>query len=307
MLAEAWGADGTLAPLTVATNGTADRGFFFWKGWQGWSNQTEAVLQVRKWDGRDLGMVFRQMPNMPTMLEPAFEGARGIWLGRIRTILDSGADGVDIRTYCHHNGAMCYLTYAFAAPVREAFRSLYGRDPRPDPQDYERVRRIRGEFYTQFMRDAKRLVAARGRKLITELESGIEVPPALDCRMQLHLNWQRWITEGIVDEVRMKWWTTDSRFVHEQVLPLARRHGVPVHVISRCLHTGLDLRAAEMAELTIGGGCAAGFSGYTFYEQQNLMDLNPEGRSTLKGPVRAYFARARQTLERMGGLPDDIG
>ena len=299
MLAEAWDGRGQTEPLTVATKGSAKGGFFFWKGWQGWSNQTEAILQTRQWDGRDLGLVFRQMPNMPTMLEPAFEGARNIWLARIATILDSGADGVDIRTYCHHNGPMSYLKYAYAGPVRDAFRSAYGRGPRCTPGDYERVRLIRGGFYTDFMRAARRLTASRGRKLIAELESGIEVPPSLDCRMQLHLDWRAWIREGLVDEVRVKWFTKDSTFVHEQVLPLARRHGVPVHVISRCLHTGFDVRAAEMAHLTIGGACAAGFAGYTFYEQQNLMDLNPEGRSTLKGPVRRYMSAAGEALRAL--------
>ena len=194
---------------------------------------------------------------------------------------------------------MSYLQYAFAAPVRDTFQSLYGRPPRLCQEDYERIRRIRGDFYTEFLRDAKRLVSEHGKKLIVELESGMEVPPSLDCRMQRPMDWRTWLKEGIPDEIRLKWWTMESTFVHEQVLPLARQRCIPVHIISRCLHTGLDIRAREMAELVIGGACAAGFSGYSFYEQQNLMDLSPEGRSTLKGPVRAYFARAREALAAM--------
>jgi len=74
-----------------------------------------------------------------------------------------------------------------------------------------------------------------------------------------------------------------------------------LHRVRRCLHAGLDTHAVEVAELTIEGTCIAGFAGYGFYEQQNLMDLSPEGRSTLKGPVVAYFARARRVLAAMAG------
>jgi len=300
MFAEAWDASGQSLPLTVATNGDSRTGHFFWKGWRGWANHTEALLDTRSWDGRALGVVFREMPNMPTLLEPAFEGARRIWLGRVARILDAGADGVDIRTYCHHNGPMQFLKFAFAEPVRAAFKDRYGRDPRPEERDYARIRAIRGEFYTQFMREAKELARTRGKKFIIELESGIEVPPSLNCRMQLPMEWRKWIREGIPDEIRLKWWTAESPFIHAEVMPLARRHGIPVHIISRCLHTGVDVRAREMAQLTFGRACAAGFAGYCLYEQQNLMDMNPEGYSWLKGPVRAFLEEAGRSLARVG-------
>lgn len=301
MVVEAFDAEGRPAPLTVATNGDPERGFYFWKGWQGWSNQTEALLQERPWNGDAMGLVFREPPRMPTLLEPGFAGARDIWLARIDRILDAGADGVDIRTYCHHNGPMCYLKYAFAEPVRDAFRDQFGRDPRPEPEDYQRIREIRGGFYTEFIRAAKRLVSGRGRRLMVEFESGIEVPAQFDVRMQLPMEWRRWIDEGLVDEIRMKWFTAQSPFVHDEILPLARRKGIPVQLISRCMHTGIEIRGEEMAERIVGGACVAGFSGYTFYEQQNLMDLNPEGISTLKGPVVPFFRKARETLARMAG------
>jgi hypothetical protein len=54
-----------------------------------------------------------------------------------------------------------------------------------------------------------------------------------------------------------------------------------------------------MAELVIGGACAAGFSGYSFYEHQNLMEMNPEGCLALKGPVESYFHKAREVLRQM--------
>jgi hypothetical protein len=69
------------------------------------------------------------------------------------------------------------MLYAFAEPVRETFRSMYGREVTRSWQDCERVRRIRGDFYTGFFRDAHKVTAAAGKKLIAHLEHGIEVPP----------------------------------------------------------------------------------------------------------------------------------
>jgi hypothetical protein len=68
-------------------------------------------------------------------------------------------------------------------------------------------------------------------------------------------------------------------------MPVARRCGVKVSLISRCLHTGVELRTREFAALTAGRAAAAGFSGYTLYEQQNLQGLDVLGQPFFKGPV----------------------
>ena len=261
---------------------------------------TEAVIGRRAWQSGAIGVIFDEDDRMPAMLEPACDGARKIWLGRAQQMLDAGVDGVSIRTYCHHNGPYHYLKYAFAEPVRETFKSMYGREPEMRDDDYERIRNIRGDFYTQFIREVSKLVRGSGKKLSVELESGIEVPANLHCRMQLPLQWRKWIEEGLVDEVRAKWMSAQSTFLHEEVLPVARRHGVPVQIISRCLHNGLSHRPRETADMLIGGAVAAGFDAYNWYEQQNLVDTNQAGYPMLKGPVRPYFDRVRQTLAELG-------
>lgn len=301
MVAEATGDDGNPSPLTMATNGNAEAGLFFWKGWGGWNNHNERILETQKWDGSNVGMVFREAPSMPAALEPTYETTRDLWLGMCHRMLDAGVDGIDVRTYCHHLGYSSFLRYAFAEPVRETFHAMYGRSPRLDAEDYERIRNIRGECFTQFIRDLSEMPRGRGKSLIVQLESGIDVPNHLDVRMHLPLQWRTWIEEGLVDELHLKWFTAESTFVHEEVMPLANRHGIPVHLISRCLHTGLDVRAAEMAERLIGTAADAGFAGYSFYEQANLMSLNPLGYPMLQSPVEPFLAKARQVLGRALG------
>jgi hypothetical protein len=297
MFAEAFGADGKACVVMPATGGTMEKGFTFWKGWQGWSNQTEAMIQRRNWWSDGVCVAFDEAQNMPTLLEPAFEETRQIWLDRIQMLIDLGVDGVDIRTYCHHNGPSHYLKYAFAQPVIDTFKSLYKREPGMNDADYEKVRNIRGDFYTQFMREASKLLKSKGKKLIAEVESGAEVPTNVHVRMQLPVQWKQWVKEGLLDEVHIKWLSPWSLFAHEDVLPFCRKHGVKVHVISRCLHYGPGRRHREAAMHLVADSVRSGFDGYRWYEQQNFSDLNQEGYPSFKGPIVDYFDTVRHTLD----------
>jgi hypothetical protein len=301
MVAEALDADGNIAPLTIATTGHRDfrdSGYFFWKEWPGWTNYTEPILQERTWRLNDFGMTFQVPENIPSLLEPSYEGTRNIWLNRISQMLEAGVDGVCIRILNHHNGIMSWLQYAFAPVVVETFQSRFGRAPQTTPEDYEAVRRIRGEYFTQFLRDAKTLTSKRGKKLMVQLES-IEVPPHLDTRMQIFLDYQTWLEEKIVDEVLLKDWTAQSPWIHEHVLPLARRRNIPVHIISRTLNNGLDHWAMETMPRLLSDGYRAGFSGFDLYEVCNLIELNPEGTPLAKAYSTPAITRACRELRAL--------
>ena len=295
VFAESCDSAGADVPLTVSTSGDLDEGFEFWREWPSWNNRTERILEDYVWDGRPIGIALEKMPNLPTLLEPSFEGARQIWLGRLRTLLQAGADGVGVRTLCHHNACLEWLPYAFADPVRRAFQDRHGREPECREGDYEEVRRIRGDYYTQFLRDAKALTSSYGKKLAVHFEMGIDVPPHLDTRMQLHLDWERWLDEGIMDEIYLKFWSAQSPFIHEKVLPAARRRGIPVTICDRngFLHAN---RGIELAERLVREAYEAGYSGYTFYEAADYIQLNPEGVPTPVGHAEAAIRKASDTL-----------
>ncbi len=272
----------------------------FWTRWPSWNNRTELLVERSSWRGV-LGMALKEEARVPELLEPTYPAVRDLWLARIRCMLESGVDGIDIRTLCHHNGVMSYLRLAFAPVVRETFASLYGRAPRPEPADYERIRRIRGDAYTQFLREARTLAVAAGAKLCIHVEDGMEVPAHLDTRMQIAWDWRAWVSEGIVDEVTLKWFSERSRFAHEQVLPLCRRHGVPVHVCSRNLDNGLTERGIEVIESVLTRCAEAGLAGYNLYETANLISMNPAGHTWPKHNTGAVMAHARRVLQRING------
>jgi hypothetical protein len=278
-LAEAWGADGSEAPISLATTGNREKGFRFDKSWLGWANHTEPLIDEFTWSGAELGLVFKETEHASVLLEPTYKEARSVWLKHVQRILDAGVDGVEIRTIGHHNIVPSYLQLTFADPVRAEFRRRHGREVEATPADYERVRKIRGEAYTQFMRDARVLTGRLGKKLCAHVEWGAEVPPHLDTRLQLQmaLEWQRWIREGIVDEVSLRGWSHWNPYVHKTLLPLARKHGVGVHIITKNLPGGMDLRAVELCERAVMESCAMGFAGYNLYEADNLLRMNNEG------------------------------
>lgn len=296
-LVEAWSGEHE-APVTLSTGGGRATGFMFGKMWD-WANHTAPIVAMRTWKTGPLAMVFREEEGPSALLDPGFEGTRKIWLARIKAILDSGADGVDIRTLGHHNAHMGFLQWAFAEPVRDAFRRRYGRPVQPTPSDYTRVRKLRGEMYTGFLREAKALVARHGKKLSAHLEWGVEVPAHFDDRMAMELDWRTWIGEGIVDEMTMRGWGSQNRYVQREILPLARRKNVPVHYISRCIPGGLDLRAVEVCERFVREACSAGLSGFSLYEACDLLRMNREGVPMPVGNVDAALRSARSVIDHL--------
>lgn len=273
--AEAWDANGNSVPVTLATRGDSKIGFSYWQEWIGWANTSPRMVEDVRWGKGLHGMAFARKRTCPTLFEPCCEGSREIWLQHVARILETEADGVGIRTLCHHNNVMDYLTLSFAPAVRERFRSEHGRDPQATWADATLIRELRGRAYTDFLRQAKALATKAGKTLALYLETGIEVPASLDQRMQMNLEWETWIREGIADELVLKWWFSQNPFIHERVLPLARKHGIPVHLVEMngSLRTP---RAIERASALVRESRLAGFAGSVWYEAADYKRLNTE-------------------------------
>jgi hypothetical protein len=283
---------GEVVSVILTTSGGLSSGFAFGKTGYSWANSSEGVLN-KVIVGRGMfGLSFKSPKNLPTMFEPSFEGTREIWLSRIKRILKSGADGVDIRILCHHNDCSQWLTYAFAEPIRDEFKKRYSRQVEMEEEDYEKIRMIRGEFFTKFLRQTKKMVAGYGKKISLHLEAGIEVLPEYDTKMQIHWNWQTWLNEGLMDEIHLKYWSSQSVWVHENILPLARKKNIPVYLEDQAIDPRVDIRGVEMAENIIKEVCNAGFDGYIFYETWTYIMLNRQGVPTFRGNAEGIIKTA---------------
>ncbi|MHB0935305.1 MAG: hypothetical protein ACYDCO_07165 [Armatimonadota bacterium] len=293
LFAEALGRDGREAPVLL-TLGSLQRGFTFGHKWS-WENYTEDVVDAFAWRGGALGLAFAERPALPALLEPACRPAHKVWTKQVERILRAGVDGIDIRTLCQHHTCLSWLVYAFAEPVRKEFRKRFGRDVQATPEDYILVRQLRGECYTEFIRSASALTRQQGKKFAVHLEPGIEVPVQHSIRMQLVVEWQQWLEEGLLDEITLKYWSAQSSFVHEEILPRAKRENVPVYICDRNFSL-TTARAPELAEALIMDAYRAGFAGMNWYETNSYYMLNPEGYSVPFGNSDYAVRRASHIL-----------
>jgi len=71
--------------------------------------------------------------------------------------------------------------------------------------------------------------------------------------------------------------------VHDNVLSLARRRNIPVHIIGRNMSHGLGVRAMETTPRLLADAARAGFSGFSFYEVADVLTINPLGQPVAKG------------------------
>jgi uncharacterized lipoprotein YddW (UPF0748 family) len=141
------------------------------------------------------------------------------------------------------------------------------------------------------------LAVRYGKKLGVHLEPNVEVPVAHNVRFAMHLDWETWIREGLLDEITLKYWSAQSAFVHERILPLARKAGIRVYPSERnfALNTA---RGIELAEHVARDAFRAGFAGYSFYETASYFCLNEEGVSFPIGLADHALSRAAETVAR---------
>ncbi len=262
-----------------------------------WCCVSEAVQRrLSLTPGAAIGLAVGEDEHLFAMLEPAFESVHRHWLDQyVKRALAAGADGLDVRI-AHHNACSDWLSYAWAQPVLEVFRDRFGRDPRPEAHDYEQARRIRGQFYTSFLRAAKSLLAAAGLKLEHHVEARMMIGPAYDTYTQIHWDYATWIDEGIIDGVNLKYLGPCHPWVHREILPRARRRGIPVHAITALSDPRSHPRAAEAHRHYVELARRAGLDGVNLYEVWVYLRGTAEGHLIERGNTRSIF----RDLARLG-------
>ncbi len=298
-LAQATDANTRPVNLTLARHGSVKDGFNFYTPRRAWNNHSEPIIDWLDIGPGALGLMLAPLDCLPAILEPADPQTHQAWLTDIQSHIDRGVTGVDLRFLCHHVDFQDWGAIAFHPAVVDAFRSAFHRDPDPTEEDLHQVRLIRGQGITCFMRKARDLTRKHNIKLAIHLEAGMDVPPHLHTRNQIHMDWRAWLQENLVDEVMLKYFSSQHPFVHEQVLPLARRQGIPVHVCD-LINSIFGPAGVERARRLACEARAAGLSGLSFYETAGYQFLNhhhqptPVGHSHLA--IAAAAAAAKEIL-----------
>ena len=144
--------------------------------------------------------------------------------------------------------------------------------------DRETVSQVRGEAYTSFLRKAKRLIAAHGKRMRINLHLDWfrpDPPPfsRLGYTLNIHYDWKRWVDEDLLDEgiLRMCHLPFDTVF----------NDSVAAEMIARCEAKGIPLTVnrsispnnpAEFARVRQDGR----FSGFILYETASYTKFGPK-------------------------------
>ncbi len=208
-------------------------------------------------------------------LSPSFPEVRQWWLRLISDCLEAGVDGVELRVRNHHSPFM-WAEYGFEEPVRNAFLERTGVDIwETDDFDKGLWRRLRGESYTAFCREAKALVESAGRKLGLHISATEEMDPEVGGAMGLHFDWRTWLEERIPDSVTMKevWPGTP---LAEAILSITQRQEIPVHFSPYANNIWNLPGGEEICDYWIHLAKENGFSGYQFYECAAIVSAKGE-------------------------------
>ncbi len=116
----------------------------------------------------------------------------------VRYCLDQGVDGINFRTSNHTQSPEAW-EYGFNEPVIEA---AGGRT------DYPSIRRINGNAFTRFLREARELIKSRGKSITIHLYSQMLMPDDRNDRLSyippnFEWQWETWIRE-IADDLEFR-------------------------------------------------------------------------------------------------------
>ena len=216
-------------------------------------------------------------------LSPSFVATRDFWLEVVDEMLAAGVDGVDLR-FANHQWTFTWDEFGFEDPVVDEFKKRYGIDLR-NTDDFDRaaLRRLRGEAYTQFYREAKQLVARHRKKMGLHIEPWMDVEPEIGGAMGMHLDWRTWLKEGLADSITMKDVRPHSRFAHE-ILTYTRPRGIPVvYSLWNSLWGGNE--NIQLTRNAITEAQEGGYNGFQFYESSAVVKGTSAGDLIMEQPA----------------------
>ena len=133
------------------------------------------------------------------VLEYAYPEVRQYMLKVIRAFSDRfDFDGVFLSVRSHSPPPSHADQFGFNQPVVQEYKHRYGRDILRQSFDLEKWRDLRGEFFTTFLKEVMEHLKARGQKLSIGVQQGEYIGPPFG---NMKLQWRRWVTEGIIDEL----------------------------------------------------------------------------------------------------------
>ena len=231
--------------------------------------------------GKPLGLALgyeRYLDGTPC---EAYDEVQAWWADEVRHYIAAGVDGIDFRIP-NHTRVFDWDAYCFSPPLIEAFKAKHGIDITRQPFNRADMRRLRGEYYTQFLRNARQLLRQAGKALHVHV-SPRETSPEWHTDTEVHFDWPRWIDEGLVDEITVKMMTMRGMFA-PRLAARAREAGLKLNFCPYL--NGLPRHPAgrDILRHLIHDAREGGADGFIIYENAYIMAAADGGAINVTAP-----------------------
>ena len=226
-----------------------------------------------------IGIAKGKNPYHPALCA-AYPQVRAFWLDMVKEYLNLGVDGLYFR-YQSHQDTMEWDSYGFNKPIVDEYRKQYGVDILTEEFDIVKLRRLRGEFYTLFYREAKELLKKHGKPMHIDVGNENYIDPFMPQLMNLHCNYEEWFK--IADSVTLKN-ILFNRDVYHKVRNCAVEHSLPTFVSFHVLKEFGNKNRTRIVDLFLKPVMDDGNQGVVMYESRNIWRPSPEGRFTITLP-----------------------
>jgi len=244
--------------------------------------RSQVYLDKPNGSGREGMLAFARGRNeyLPGALCETEPRVQEFWLACIREMLDAGVDGVDFRVENHGTHTDYDAEYGFNDVVLEECARRGQAGPGA-------IAQVRGEAYTRFLRQAKELIASRGKRMRINLNIDwfrADPPPVrrLAYSANIYYDWKRWLDEGLLDEgiLRLFHLPFDSVFndsVAGEMIAACQEKGIPL-TVSRYINPQYP---EEFSRVRNDGR----FSGFILYEAASCLGFAEPPACTLQNDV----------------------
>jgi hypothetical protein len=255
------------------------------------ASTADLPLDAGETNGRQGFIAFARGRNayLPGALCETEPKVRAFWLKCVDEILATGVDGIDFREENHSTHTDHPEDYGFNGIVVEKARAR--------PGDFlKNVADVRGEAYTEFLRESHRRLAKAGKQMRYNLQIDFFRPNPPPSRLlaypaNIHFDWQRWVDEGLLDGSILRFFSLPFGTIFEDsiaqdMIARSQRRALPI-TVNRYIETPGEKLSAEVQRVKSDGR----FSGFIFYEVSSFIKFGPNpGECMVKYPPVAQAA-----------------
>ncbi len=281
------------------------------------SSEPEEPFWNRMAVGGLVGFAQGKNEYLPGMVSEVYPEVHRLWDGWVDRVMETGVDGIDIRVSSHGNLVDEPWDYGFDGPAVEAYQMKYETDPWSSEDDLARFSRLRGEYFTSFMRRTSNRARSLGRKMQAHIHTEAFRPDIVHGQIMgfppnTHFAWQDWMRDGLLDGItfRTSWFEAledipgeppvRSRLANAlkdpvavEVLELASELGIPAYMnryIERAV--GDEEYLADMEAALRDDR----FAGFDLYETACYLRATSDGSrlESYKGRVEMLREKARE-------------